>query len=109
VAFAILMRAENVAAYLTYGAQLGLAVGIAGALAGVALPRTTRLAVAAVLLMAATVLVNLTPPNPYLADSLKVWQQGHFLNFNGLTRLASALWPFVALGYLMFLATRRLK
>jgi VanZ family protein len=108
-AFAILMRAENVAAYLTYGAQLGLAVGIGGALAAMAVPRAARLALAAVLLMAATVLVNLTPPNPYLADSLKVWQQGHFLNFNGLTRLVSALWPFVALGYLMFLATRRLK
>ena len=74
-----------------------------------ALPRAARLAIAAVLLMAATVLVNLTPPNPYLADTLKVWQQGHFLNFNGLTRLVSALWPFAALGYLMFLATRRLK
>ena len=57
--------------------------------------------------MAATVLVNLTPPNPYLADTLKVWQQGHFLNFNGLTRLVSALWPFAALGYLMFLAAAR--
>ena len=108
-AFAIVMRAENVAAFLTYGAQIGLAVGIAGALAGVALPRTARLALAAVLLMVGTVLVNLTPPNPYLADSLKVWQQGHFLNFNGLTRLVSALWPFATLGYLMFLATRRLK
>jgi VanZ family protein len=108
-AFAILMRAENVAAFLTYGGQIGLAVGIAGALAAVAIPRTARLALAAVLLMAATVLINLTPPNPYLADTLKVWQQGHFLNFNGLTRLVSALWPFAALGYLMFLATRRLK
>ena len=108
-AFAILMRAENVAAFLTHGAQLGLAVGIAGALAAVAVPRTARLAIAAVLLMTATVLVNLTPPNPYLTATLKVWQQGHFLNFNGLTRLVSALWPFVALGYLMFLATRRLK
>jgi VanZ family protein len=108
-AFAILMRAENVAAFLTYGAQIGLAVGAAGVLAGAALPRTARLALAAVLLMAATVLVNLTPPNPYLADTLKVWQQGHFLNFNGLTRLASALWPFAALGYLMFVAARRLK
>jgi hypothetical protein len=103
------MRAENMAAFLTYGAQIGLAIGIGGTLAGVALPRTARLAIAAVLLMAATVLVNLTPPNPYLADTLKVWQQGHFLNFNGLTRLVSALWPFAALGYLMFLATRRLK
>ncbi|MGH8723764.1 MAG: VanZ family protein [Burkholderiales bacterium] len=109
VAFAILMRAENVLAWLTHGAQFGLAVGIGAALAAVAAPRTARLALAAVLLMAATVLVNLTPPNPYLAASLKVWQQGHFLNFNGLTWLVSALWPFAALGYLIYLAARRLK
>jgi VanZ family protein len=108
-AFAILMRAENVFGWLTHGAQLGLAVGIVVALLAVAAPRTMRLALAAVLLMAAAVLVNLTPPNPYLADSLKLWQQGHFLNFNGLTRLVSALWPFIALGYLIYLASRRLK
>lgn len=106
-AFAILMRAENVLAWLTPGAQQGLALGLAAALVAVALPRTARLALAAVLLMAATVLVNLAPPNPYLAATLKVWEQGHFLNFNGLTRLVSALWPFAALGYLIFLASRR--
>jgi VanZ family protein len=106
-ALAIVMRAENVFAWLTQGAQLGLVVGLAAAFAAVALPRTARLVLAAVLLMAATVLVNLSPPNPYLAASLKVWQQGHFLNFNGLTRLVSALWPFIALGYLIYLASRR--
>ena len=56
---------------------------------------------AAVLLMAATVLVNLSPPNPYFTNTLRVWHQGHFLNFNGLTRLVSALWPFAALAYLL--------
>lgn len=106
-AFAILMRAENVFTWLTPGAQIGLAAGIIVALAGAALPRGARLVTAAVLIMAATVLVNLAPPNPYLAASLKVWQQGHFLNFNGLTRLVSALWPFAALGYLMYLAGSR--
>jgi VanZ family protein len=108
-AVAIVMRAEDVFTWLTHGAQLGLAVGLATALVAVGLPRTARLVIAAMLLMAATVLVNLSPPNPYFAESLKVWQQGHFLNFNGLTRLVSALWPFMALGYLMFLASRRLK
>jgi VanZ family protein len=108
-AFSILMRAESVFAWLTHGAQLGLVIGIAAALAAIALPRTVRLAAAAVLIMAATVLVNLTAPNPYLGASLKVWQQGHFLNFNGLTWLVSALWPFIALGYLIYLASRRLK
>jgi hypothetical protein len=106
-AFAILMRAENIFTWLTHGAQIGLAAGVAAVLLAVALPRGLRLILAALLIMAATVLVNLAPPNPYLAVSLKVWQQGHFLNFNGLTRLVSALWPFTALGYLMYLAGSR--
>jgi VanZ family protein len=106
-AFAIVMRAQDVFAWLTPGAQIGLVVGLAAVLAAVALPRAAQLAMAAMLIMAATVLVNLAPPNPYLTASLKVWQQGHFLNFNGLTRLVSALWPFAALGYLTYLAARR--
>ena len=106
-AYVVLMRAELLLAWLTPGAQLGLLAGIVAAAAAVALPRTARLVLAAMLLLAATVLVNLAPPNPYLAASLKVWRQGHFLNFNGLTRLVAAAWPFLALGYLMFLAARR--
>jgi hypothetical protein len=106
-AFAILMRAEDVFLWLTPGAQHGLLAGLLLALAAMALPRLARLALAAVLLMVATVLVNLAPPNPYLAATLKLWQQGHFLNFNGLTRLVSALWAFAALGYLMLLAAGR--
>ncbi len=106
-AFAILMRAENVLAWLTPGAQVGLAAGLVAGFVAMALPRTARLALAAVLVMAATVLVNLAPPNPYLAASLKVWEQGHFLNFNGLTRLVGTVWAFAALAYLIFLAARR--
>jgi VanZ family protein len=106
-AFAIVMRAEDVFAWLTPGAQHGLAAGLAVALAALALPRVVRLALAAMLLMGATVLVNLAPPNPYLAATLKLWQQGHFLNFNGVTRWVSALWAFAALGYLIYLASRR--
>lgn len=107
LAFAIVMRAEQVLVWVTPGAELGLAVGIVIALVAMWLPRVARLGLAAVLLMAATVLVNLAPPNPYLAATLKLWQQGHFLNFNGLTRLVSALWAFAALGYLIFLAAWR--
>jgi VanZ family protein len=106
-AFAILMHPENLLVWLTPGAQLGLAGGVFIALAALALPRAVRLACAAVLIMAATVFVNLAPPNPYLAATLKLWQQGHFLNFNGLTRIVSGLWAYVALAYLMLLAARR--
>jgi VanZ family protein len=106
-AFAVLMRAENVLVWLTPGAQYGLLAGLAAVLLAVQMPRTARLAVAAVLLMAATVLVNLAPANPYLVATLRLWQQGHFLNFNGLTRLVSALWAFAALAYLIYLAAQR--
>jgi len=108
-AFAILMRAEHVLAWLTPGALIGIVAGLALAYAAMQLPRTARLALAAALLMAATVLLNLAPPNPYFAATLKVWEQGHFLNFNGLTRLVSAAWPFAALVYLVYLAAGRLR
>jgi VanZ family protein len=107
LAFAIIMRAEHVLAWLTPGALQGLLAGLAVALLAVSLPRVARLALAAVLLMAAAVLVNFAPPNPYLAATLIVWRQGHFLNFNGLTRLVSSLWPFAATAFLIVLAARR--
>jgi len=86
-----------------------VAAGLLLAFAALRLPRTARLALSAALLMAATVLVNLSPPNPYFAATLKVWEQGHFLNFNGLTRLVSSAWPFAALVYLVYLAAGRLR
>jgi hypothetical protein len=98
---------DDALVWLTRGAQEGLVAGLLLALAAVSLPRTARLVLAAVLIMAATVLVNLAPPNPYFTATMRVWQQGHFLNFNGLTRLVSTLWPFLALGYLIFLAAGR--
>ena len=52
------------------------------------------------------VLVNLAPPNPYSLAALATWRQGHFLNFNGLTRLVGILWPFLTLPFLL-LTTRR--
>jgi len=106
MAFALMMQSEAFA-WLTPGAQAGLAIGLALAFACLGLPRTARLVFAAMLVMAATVLVNTAPPNPYLTATLKVWQQGTFLNFNGMTRLVGALWPFAALGYLIYLAARR--
>lgn len=100
-AIMLLMQSVHGFAWLTPGTLGGLTLGIVLSMA--ALERTTgeRLALAAMALMLATVLANLMPDNPYLEDTLRVWQQGHFLNFNGLTRLTSSLWPFLALPWLM--------
>jgi VanZ family protein len=106
-AFAVILRAQDGFDWLTPGALQGLLAGLVVALLAVGLPRMARLTLAAVLLMAAAVLVNLAPQNPYMAAMLKLWQQGHFLNFNGLTRLLATLWPFAATGFLIHLAGRR--
>jgi len=108
-AFAILVNVGDILAWLTPGARRGLLLGVVLALLSVGLGRVARLVLAAVLLMAATGLVNLAPPNPYRAAILSVWSQGHFLNFNGLTRLVSSTWPFAALAYLIWFASRRTR
>ncbi len=107
LAFAMILRTQDGFDWMTPGALQGLVAGLAASLLAVSLPRVARLALAAVLLMTAAVLVNLAPQNPYMAAMLKLWQQGHFLNFNGLTRLVATLWPFAALTFLIHLAARR--
>jgi hypothetical protein len=62
-------------------------------------------ALAATSLLIATTLVNIAPENPYLENTFQLWNPGQFLNFHGLTRLASNLWPFLALPWLMLMKT----
>nr|HQU89910.1 VanZ family protein [Denitromonas sp.] len=72
-----------------------------------ALPHGLRQMLAAIALLAGTVLVNLAPENPYLSFNQTLINQGHFLNFNGLTHLVASLWPFLALAYLSAVNMRR--
>ncbi|WP_153112072.1 VanZ family protein [Propionivibrio limicola] len=103
---AVLVGPASALAWLTPGARLGLPIGGFALALFVFLPPALRIALAGLAIMAGTVLVNLTPPNPYSEVALLAWRQGHFLNFNGLTRLAASLWPFVALPCLMLLGWR---
>ena len=106
LAAAILVNPLDALAWFTPGAALGLLVGLSLLSLMLLLPAAWRIAFAGMALMAGTVLVNLAPANPYSAAALATWQQGHFLNFNGLTRLAASFWPFLALPYLMALGRR---
>lgn len=101
LALMVLMQGTHGLSWLTPGTLGGLMLGFVLWLGTLNLALAERQALAAMALMLATVLANLMPDNPYLEDSLRVWQQGHFLNFNGLTRLTSSLWPFLALPWLM--------
>lgn len=89
--------------WATSGSLAGLAAGMLLWLLAMQLPGRVRQALTALALLLATALVNLAPENPYLTAIQKVWQQGHFLNFNGLPRLTSSLWPFLVLPWLIML------
>lgn len=97
----LLESPEHAFHWLTPGNSVGVAIGLLLLLPCLALTPSLRRALTGMALLFATVLVNLSPENPYLSVAAQIWKQGHFLNFNGLTRLASALWPFLALPWLL--------
>jgi VanZ family protein len=104
-AFGLLVSSQAVLDWVTPGALYGTAAGIALLLIAAGFPRTVQLALAGLALLAATAIVNLSPANPYLTATLSLWQQGPYLNLNGVTRVVSAAWPFAAMFYLVLLAT----
>jgi VanZ family protein len=98
---AVLVDPGHFGHWLTPGNASGAAFGVLVVFAAAFLPQWSQRAIASLCLLLATALVNLAPQNPYLAEMQQNWQQGSFLNFNGLTRLLSYLWPFLALPWLM--------
>ncbi|PKO90320.1 MAG: teicoplanin resistance protein VanZ [Betaproteobacteria bacterium HGW-Betaproteobacteria-10] len=106
LAAAILIGPGEALLWWTPGAQLGLLVAGLVLAISLALPATPRLMLIILALISGTVLVNLAPPNPYSMAALATWRQGHFLNFNGLTRWVATLWPFLTLPFLLLIGRR---
>lgn len=107
LAAAILVGPAEALSWLTPGARLGLLAGGGILAVCLPLPATLRLVLGIATLTAGTILVNLAPHNPYSTAALAAWRQGHFLNFNGLTRLLATLWPFLTLPFLLLASRRR--
>ena len=107
LAAAILIGPGEALVWLSPGAEMGLLVAGLVLAVSLPLPATPRLMLIAMALMSGTVLVNLAPPNPYSMAALATWRQGHFLNFNGLTRWVATLWPFLTLPFLLLIVRRR--
>jgi len=100
-ASAVAFGIDNVFAWDTPGARLGLAAGTVLALACSYAPRGVQRSFAIGLLSAAVAVVNILPENPYFAATLAGWQQGHWINFNGLLHVVAIGWPYLAIGYLL--------
>jgi hypothetical protein len=101
LAHALLMGPAAALAWITPGNSIGIGVGLVLWWSASFLVFPLQRAVAALALLFATVMVNVAPENPYLLNTLHIWNPGQFLSFNGLTRLISSLWPFLALPWLM--------
>lgn len=104
VAAAGLFKPGDSSMWLTPGAMIGVPFGVVlyALLAG--LSRMRQAAMAAVLILLGAALVNIAPQNPYIVRSAMIFAMGHFLSFNGTTRLVSGLWPFAAAAYLCWFA-----
>ncbi len=91
-------------AWLTPGVLLGLAAGWLVLWGAVRMPHPVKLAAAAACIVAATVAINLAPDNPYQSVPPRMLARGasHFLNFSGIVRALSELWPLLATGYLLY-------
>jgi hypothetical protein len=88
--------------WATPGTGWGFALGLAGLGACWRLRPSTRLALANLALLLATVLVNLAPANPFEEASQHLSRSGHFVGIHSLTLALSLAWPFCALSWLAF-------
>lgn len=85
----------------------------AGLMAGLVLPllllRVPRRGCAALVLLALVVhlsLLNQAPASAYFAQTLKTWEQGRFIRFNGLAQWLGWLWPYATLVYVLLRVSR---
>ena len=103
VAALTLFKPGDAAFWLTPGSMLGIPLGLLLYLFLTRFPATPLPLTVAVLLLGGMLVLNVAPNNPYLQASVQTWRYGHFLSFNGVTRLVSTLWPFVTVGYVIWL------
>ncbi len=85
--------------WLSAGAQGGILVGALAIALLAWLPARQRLLVAAAALLVATALFNIIGPNPYFHSMMALWDQGRWVNLNGLWRGIALAWPFAAMLY----------
>jgi VanZ family protein len=114
------VAASGLSAALSWGPEhawawlsLPVRVGIAAAVfAGTLLLAAPRRFCAALLLVALVIhlsLLNQAPESAYFAQTLATWEQGRFIRFHGLAQWLGWLWPFAALGYVLFALSSRTR
>jgi len=98
---ALLFKPENAWTWITPGAQAGLIVGCLMLYGLAYTPLRVQRHLAMLMLTISLLVVNVVPANPYFTETMSGWVQGKFLNFNGAAQFLSALWPWMALWFLL--------
>ncbi len=104
VSTAALHKAGAVLSWLTPGVTIGLLGGWIVLYGATRLPRRAQFALATISVALATAAINLAPDNPYHSIPVQLIASGqsHFLNFSGIVRALSELWPLLALSFLVY-------
>lgn len=83
--------------WLSFSAQVGLALGALTALLCLFLPRRWCWGLLLASLVWQLSWINGAPETPYYAQTLQSWEQGRFIRFHGLAQWLGWLWPYAAL------------
>lgn len=94
-------------AWVTLATWPGLGVGSLLATLALLVPRRVCASLGLLVLSALIALVTQAPADPYLAQSLRAWEQGRFINLYGLAQWIGWVWPFAAIAWLLTLIGRR--
>ena len=100
--FTVLLKSWALLLWLNSEAMFGIFAGVLLLLAASWLPRTRLPWVAASTSLAYLILSHwiLDIGSPSAAMRLYQWNEGHLLNYNGLSKTIALIFPFLLLGYL---------
>jgi VanZ family protein len=104
--FGLFWTSANAFNWLTPGAMIGLAIGTLFALALIELPQRAAAIGAAIVLSLSMLIVNLSPPNPYLWTKPRPTRALELAPVSMATRTAAMLWPAAAIGFALMVAAR---
>ncbi len=93
-------------AWLSSPVRLGLLAALVLALALLAVPRRGCAALVLLALVVHLSLLNQAPASAYFAQTLKTWEQGRFIRFNGLAQWLGWVWPYATLVYVLLRVSR---
>lgn len=98
-AFGLFWTAQAAFNWLTSGALARLGVGLPAALVAIVLPRRAAAAAAGALLILATSMVNVAPPNPHLWLKPRPTRQSELAPLSVMSRTTAMIWPLAAIAF----------